>query len=562
MRLFLLAWGLFAALSIRSAEAANREVQKTEANVPVEITLTARNPHSDPFNQVTLDLLFTDARGNVFRVPAFWAGGAAWKARYASGALGRHTWKSDCSAADDLGLHGQHGVVEIAWYRGENPLYRHGPIRVATDKRHLAHADGTPFFWLGDTWWMGLSHRLRWPGEFQELAADRKAKGFNVVQIVAGLYPDMFPFDPRGANEAGFPWATNYSAIRPEYFDAVDTRLRYLVEQGFTPCIVGAWGYFLPWMGVEKAKQHWRYLIARYGAWPVVWCTAGEANLPWYLAKGFPYDDREQVHGWTEVTRYIRATDPYHRLLTLHPTGLGALNARGAIDDASLLDFDMLQTPHGRRDAVGRTVGAMTNAFNLRPIMPVLNGEASYEMLGDKIPADWPRAMFWICLLNGAAGHTYGANGIWQCNRPGDPHGASPHGGSYGVIPWNDAMRLAGSRQIGLGKKFLTQFPWDRLTPQPRTVAWGDAVEPAGKAAFSPWAAGIEDRLKIIYSLDPRAVQVSGLRPGAAYRYVGFDPVTGEQAAAIKIVANERGEWLGAAPAHGHDWVGALELKR
>ena len=36
----------------------------------------------------------------------------------------------------------------------------------------------------------------------------------------------------------------------------------------------------MPWMGVEKVKQHWRYLIARYGAWPVVWCAAGEANLP------------------------------------------------------------------------------------------------------------------------------------------------------------------------------------------------------------------------------------------------------------------------------------------
>ena len=98
----------------------------------------------------------------------------------------------------------------------------------------------------------------------------------------------MPPFDPRGANEAGFPWEKDYARIRPEYFDAADERLEYLVDQGFTPCIVGAWGYFMPLMGVEKAKQHWRYLIARYGALPVVWCAAGEANLPWYLAKGFP----------------------------------------------------------------------------------------------------------------------------------------------------------------------------------------------------------------------------------------------------------------------------------
>jgi len=58
---------------------------------------------------------------------------------------------------------------------------------VAKDKRHFEHLDGTPFFWLGDTWWMGLCKRLSWDG-FQELTANRKAKGFNVVQIVCGPY--------------------------------------------------------------------------------------------------------------------------------------------------------------------------------------------------------------------------------------------------------------------------------------------------------------------------------------------------------------------------------------
>ena len=102
---------------------------------------------------------------------------------------------------------------------------------------------------------MGLCNRLAWPDDFQKLAADRKEKGFTVIQIVAGLYPDMHPFDPRGANEAGYPWETNYTSIRPEYFDAADQRLRYLIDEGFTPCIVGAWGYFIPWMGVDKVES-------------------------------------------------------------------------------------------------------------------------------------------------------------------------------------------------------------------------------------------------------------------------------------------------------------------
>src|SRR4029077_12657955 len=208
------------------------------------------------------------------------AGKNVWKARYASPTLGVHHFRSDCSEPTDQGLHSVSGTVEIRPYTGENPLYLHGPLRVASGRRYLEHLDHTPFFWLADTWWMGLCHRLRWPEEFQTLAADRKDKGFNTIQIVAGLYPDMFPFDPRGANEAGYPWETNYARITPEYFDAADKRLRYLIDERLTPCIVGAWGYFIPWIGVEKMEKHWRYLIARYGAWPVVWCAAGEANLP------------------------------------------------------------------------------------------------------------------------------------------------------------------------------------------------------------------------------------------------------------------------------------------
>ncbi|GEM_PF-548504 len=449
-----------------------------ETNVPCEIVFTAQRLHADPFQSVVLDVVFTDPTGQSRRVPAFWAGGPVWKVRYASPLPGRHRWHSICNTAEDAGLHAVEGSVEVRRYRGTNPLFQHGPVRVATDKRHFEYADGRPFFWLGDTWWMGLSQRLHWPDEFAELTADRKTKGFNVVQIVAGLYPDMFPFDPRGANEAGFPWAADYTAIRPEYFDMADRRLQYLVDQGITPCLVGAWGYFLPWMGTAKMEAHWRYLIARYGSWPVVWCAAGEANLPWYLAPGFPYDDRKQAQGWTDVLRFIRATDPFRRPLTIHPTAINFYTARHATDDPNLLDFDMLQTPHGQREAVPVTIGAVRASVAAAPAMPVIDGEASYERLMDSLPTEWTRAMFWICLMNGAKGHTYGANGIWQLNRKGQPHGASPHGGSYGVIAWDDAMHLPGSAQVGYGRRFFESLPWTQLEPMPNTVSWEGSTVP------------------------------------------------------------------------------------
>jgi hypothetical protein len=470
-----MAFLVWAASSLGAAS--TQKAFNTKANVMIELAFTADRNYADPFNEVTLDAVFIDPRGRESRVPAFWAGSNTWKVRYASPVAGTHRFRSECSDTRDKGLHGITGNVEVKPYKGQNPSYAHGPLRVSANRRYLEYADGMPFFWLGDTWWMGLCHRLHWPEDFKTLAADRKEKGFNVIQIVAGLYPDMHPFDPRGANEAGYPWETNYTRIRPEYFDAADKRLSYLVEQGFTPCLVGAWGYFMPWMGVEKARQHWRYLIARYGALPVVWCVAGEANLPWYLAQGFPYDDRKQVKDWTEVMRYVRAIDPFHRLITIHPTGIGRLSARNATDDISLLDIDMLQTPHGQRGAVPPTVRTVRESYADKPVMPVINGEAAYEMLGDNLPTQWTRRMFWLCLMNGAAGHTYGANGIWQVNRRGQPHGPSPHhkgGDGYGKIPWDEAMNLPGSRQVALGKKLLQQYAWQNFQPHPEWAAFAD----------------------------------------------------------------------------------------
>jgi hypothetical protein len=533
---------------------------ETRTCVPTEIALTAAESYRDPFHDVEVYVRFTDPTGATRRVPAFWAGDGVWKARYASPVAGTHAYRSECSAPTDAGLHGAQGEIVITPYEGGNPLFARGPIRISEDRRHFVYRDGKPFFWLGDTWWMGLCRRLRWPDEFAQLTDDRVGKGFTVVQIVAGLYPDMPPFDPRGANEAGFPWEEGYARIRPEYFDMADRRLYHLVESGIVPCIVGMWGYFLPWMGVERAKQHWRYLIARYGAWPVVWCIAGEANLPYYLTEGFPFDDREQVHGWTEVMRYVRDNDPWHRPISIHPTGLGRLTARGATDDESLLDFDMLQTGHGLWETLAPTVETMRRSRAAEPRMPVLNSEVSYEALMDRIPAEIVRLMFWTSMLSGAAGHTYGANGIWQCNRREMAHGASPHGGNYGTIPWDEAMRLPGSGQLGAAKRLLEEYAWHAMEPRPDGAEW----ESGGSESEyrDPYAADLGAETRIVYAPEARPIRVRGLTADADYRTILFDPAAGTAASLPDQKTDSRGQLTLADPGYGHDWAVILQVRR
>ena len=50
-----------------------------------------------------------------------------------------------------------------------------------TNGRFFEHADGTPFFWMGDTVWYGaiLSSEADW----NTYLADRRSKGFNVVHF-------------------------------------------------------------------------------------------------------------------------------------------------------------------------------------------------------------------------------------------------------------------------------------------------------------------------------------------------------------------------------------------
>ena len=509
----------------------------TPANVMVEISFEATAQE--------IDVAFTQPGGNEVRVPAFWAGGRTWKVRYASPVVGTHKYKAEVLE----------GAVEVEPYKGDNPLYLHGPLRVDKTKRYLEHLDGTPFLWMGDTWWMGLSKRRSWPEDFQKLAGDRKRKGFNLVQIVAGLYPDMPAFDPRGANEAGFPWEKDYARIRSEYFDEADKRILYLVEQGFVPCIVGAWGYHLPWLGLEKMKEHQRYVYARWGALPMVWCVAGELNLPYYLSPDFPNKGEKQTAEWEKVLAYARSINCFNRPITSHPTGVGRLSMRGALKDVSLLDFDMIQTPHGQMEAVGPSVEAVRFSHSQKPALPTINAEPSYEMLMDKTPAEVCRRIFWVCWASGVKGYTYGANGIWQVNRRDQRYGKSPHGGDYGKIAWDEAMNLAGSTQVGLGKKLLGEFEWWKFEPVADGPTWQGR---APDAYLAPYEFG-DEKVIMVYVPLPREILVRGLISGQKYGGFYFDPVSGEKRAIEEFEVDASGFKKVAPPKTDHDWVLVLE---
>ena len=162
--------------------------------------------------------------------------------------------------------------------------------------------------------------------------------------------------------------------------------------------------------------------------------------------------------------------------------------------------------------------------------MPALIDEISYEGILHYSGAEVQRFGFWTGLLCGAAGHTYGANGLWQFNTRAEPFGASPWGGNWGNLPWDEAAALPGSAQLGLAARFLQRFEWWRFEPHQE---W---VSPAGSPEHIQWpfAAGIPGQVRVIYLYGPNfpgyQPSVQQLEPDVAYR-----PITGTRAPARNI---------------------------
>ena len=531
-------------------------------NCATEWSYLSTKSYADPFRDVRLDVEITDAGGAQQTVPAFWAGEQRWTVRYAPPAPGIYQARTVCSDAANAELHDRRVTIEARPYAGGNRLLRHGPLRVAADRRHLEHRDGTPFFWLGDTWWMGFCTRLHWPDEFQALTADRAAKGFTVAQIVAGLYPDMQPFDPRGANEAGFPWTEGFGAINPAYFDMADLRIAHLVRAGIVPCIVGSWGFFLEFAGRQVLEDHWRYLVARYSAYPVVWCVAGEALMPYYLS---PQHGRssaawtaEARSAWSGLARTIRALDPAGHPISIHPTRYG----RQQVDDPAVIDFEMLQTGHSGYPSLASSVNALEESLAADPPMPVLVDEANYEGILESSREEMQRFLFWSSLLSGAGGHTYGANGLWQVNSAAEPYGPSPHGTSWGDVPWQAAAQLPGSRQLGLGKALLERYRWWEFAPHPEWVEPHQTPE----NRMSAYAAGIPGQVRVLYIpaetiwvIHRQEMALKGLEPGVAYRAFYFNPKTGHETSLGAVQATAAGDYVVPRAPIFQDWVLVLE---
>ena len=375
---------------------------------------------------------------------------------------------------------------------------------------------------------MGLTGRLKWGKEFGPAGQPCRKGLFGRPDRCGPLPRHGLDGQVAAANEGGLPYNADFSKINPAWYDYADRKLAAIVEAGISPCIVACWGYFFPWLGLEKANRHWRHLIARYGAYPVLWCLAGEGMMPYYRCEADPRTSKYtrdelaaiQKKGWTDVGRYVRATDPFHNLVSIHPGDSG----RNCVEDDSVLDFDMLQTGHGSYECATNTIKVVRASYARQPAKPVVESEVCYEGILGRARDDLQRLLFLGLRAQRLRRLHVRRQRIWQLNWSEKPYGNSPHGASWGYTPWQKAALLPGAAVVALGKRILEKIDWWKLQPhqewfnrQATTAGW---YEWAQEWDY-PQIAGVQGELLVAYTRHSKApwdkpehYRFEGLTPG------------------------------------------------
>ncbi len=350
----------------------------------------------------------------------------------------------------DAGLHGQTGTFTALPTEGDNPLYRHGGfLRTSGNGHYLTYADGTPFFWLGDTWWFCPSDSVpidgssnpEIPSAFYDMVGVRKAQGFTTIHMAfLGSMDGVNPYTDamRGPN------------LSPAYWQKVDRYMDYANANGLMP-IIG-----MGWAGRPLTPPDWRllwrHMIARYGAHAVTWLICGEYNV-----RGV---SDELLADNLALGQFIKDTDPYHRAMTVHPWAMGG--DRRQAWDQPWYDFIMFQGGHG---PAPRTKTYL-DAYARQPVRPVIEGECDYEGIAAFTDADI-RNVAYRAIQSGTCGYTYGSQGLWYPTQNEEDKKTDNWGTP---LVWWKALRRPGAVQLGYLRQLYASLDWWKLQPTPDAV--------------------------------------------------------------------------------------------
>lgn len=506
----------------------------------LELTLKSQRDYANPLWDVSVRVEFASPSGRRRSADAFWNGERTWLVRFCPDEVGEWHWRSECSEPTDTGLHGQRGSFRCEPYTGDHPLYRHGPVRLSPNGRFFVHADGTPFLWLADTAWNGVLKAD--PTAWERYLQARHQQGFTAVQFVSTHWR-AFPQDEQG--ETAYEGAQRIR-INPHFFQRLDGKVAAINRHGLIAAPVILWALRPPSPGVvlpeEDLVRLARYIVARWGAYHVIWILGGDGDY-----RG------ERAERWRRIGRAVFG-DRHDALVTMHPGGQHWI--ADEFRQETWFDFLGYQSGHGDRPDHLRWLvfGPPSQEWRKEPPRPIVNLEPNYEAhraYHSRQPFTAfhvRRALYWSLLIAPTAGVTYGHHGIWfWAEKPEEP---TDHAGS-GVAPaWHEAVRSEGAACVKHLKDFFTSLEWWKLRPAQELLAEQPGT-PEAPQKFIAAARSEEGTLAVLYTPEGGsiALRTESLRLPAVASW--FDPRVGQWLEAGKVTQ----------PLHrfptpdDHDWV-------
>ena len=511
-------------------------VTQTETWIANEMTFIAQNPVDDPLNTRTFDVTFTN--GHVtFKMPGFWDGDNVWRVRFALPSEGTWTYTTEFSDTTDSGVHDKTGKITVEEYLGDLDIYKHGFVKTQANTRYFMYADGTPFFYLGDTHWTMLSEEfdsagLRADGietdsHFKYIVDKRVEQGFTVYQS-----------EPIGAK---FDLTNGLDASDIKGFKDADKYFKYIADKGLVHA--NSQFFFTSEMsqlvaGKSQAEYQaildtlTRYWIARFGAYPVMYTVAQEVDNDYYSGM--------DITPWKYVLKSLYEQDPYHNPISAHQEA-----AEHEINNSKYNETAASNSSF--RDVTGHTWWAtqwkakLNDTFDYEIVKdywnngqgkPIVSYEGNYD--GYWTNEYGARAQGWVAFLNGMAGHGYGAIDMWAYNSNFDSEALVERNGVTISVEekrthWGTSIKYATGDQMGYMREFFENYEWWNLTP-----AFGDSNK-FSKSASHFLLASTGNDLYIAYIFDgiaktgtTRTGTIKNLDRYADYTYQWFNPRTGE----------------------------------
>jgi hypothetical protein len=506
--------------------------------------------YDNPLQETILRVSFKSPSGAARAVDGFWDGDQTWRVRFAPDEIGDWSYNTVCSDARNSGLNGQTGSLTCTAPAGRNRFSQHGPVQLSRDRRSLAHADGTPFFWLADTAWNGAL--LATPEEWDFYIRERVRQKFTAVQWVATQWRAA----PEGDREKQLAFTgLEKIAVNPAFFQRLDAKIDALNRAGLLSAPVMLWaigggsnpkvnpGFSLP---EDQAILLARYMVARWGANPVVWILAGDGD----------YRGPKADH-WKRIGRAVFGEQP-HAPVVLHPGGMHWILED--FREEKWLDILGYQSGHGDDDKTLRWMfaGPLTSDWKKEPPRPFINLEPPYEnhiayQSKTRIsPLTVRRAIYWTLLNAPTAGVTYGGHGVWGWDDGTKPPVDHP---STGVpLPWKKALVMPAAEQMAHIARLFTSLEFWRLRPAPEMLVTQPGQQ--APARFIAAARAEAGDLAVMYVPEDRTVEVRFQSLPSSLDASWFSPRTGERSPVVAVVNADSVQF--ATPSEG-DWLLVLK---